>query len=93
MSVLETLRTDPNKAFKARVAKVAGKLPRNYRDIIYSNYPAYNTERGRKLIANVVDGRSPDMHLTEILEAIAAGKLKLKIKSLKQQSYGKAKQR
>ena len=77
-TILETLRIDPNKEFKKRVAKVVDMLPRNYRKIIYSNYQKYNSEKGKRLIANVVDCRSPDMELTEILERIASGELKLK---------------
>lgn len=71
------LRVDPGEVYKKRVAKIREKLPVVYRKIIYQDYPQYNTAKGRKLINNVLDGRSADVNLTEILEKIVSGELKL----------------
>jgi len=83
MAKLKTnLRVDPNAEFKKRViaAKSKPSFPYNYRAIILKHYPEYNNAEGKKHISNVMVGSSPDYKLTEIIEAIAAGKLTLTAK-------------
>lgn len=75
---MSKLRKDPTSVYKERAKAAANSLPRNYRDILLSNYPEYNNEEGRKLISRVVFGNSADIVLTEILEKIAKGELTLK---------------
>jgi len=73
------LRVDPGKACKDRVKKIKMYLPISYKQIILENFPEYETEKGHNLITYVINLRAADLRLTEILEQIAAGKLKLKI--------------
>lgn len=74
----ELKRVNPRTATVNRVKAIKDKLPSNYRAIILSNYPEYNTAAGYSLISNVITGRTADNTVTEILEKIADGKLHLK---------------
>ena len=71
-------RLSPTAAYTARVKAIKSTLPKNYKDILYANHPEYNTHKGSVLVQNVVSLRSADIALTEILEKIASGELKLK---------------
>jgi hypothetical protein len=74
-------RISPSDAYIQRVKAIKPNLPKNYRAIILSNYPEYNSVKGGVLIQNVVAMRTADVLLTEILEKIAKGDLALKDKS------------
>lgn len=71
------LRVSPIQDLKNRVSEIRDDLPVSYRKIIYQHYAKYNTKAGRRLIANVVDLRSTDVALTEILEKIHRKELRL----------------
>lgn len=64
--------------YRERVKRIKDKLPRNYRKILYSHFPELKTVQGRDLIDNVLQGLKSHIQLTEILEQIARGELKLK---------------
>ena len=70
-----TLRQDPSRHYKKRVAAIKDKLPRIYRRILFEHYPEYNCHEGLTLLSNVICLRGSDVRLTEILERIAAGEL------------------
>lgn len=78
MEVKSLKTSNPRKATVSRVQAVKSKLPKNFRQIILANYPEYNTATGAVLINNVVALRTAHIELTEILERIASGELKLK---------------
>jgi len=60
-------------ALRSRIEAIKNKLPKNYRSIIISKYPQYDSYSGTSLINNVMNLKSTDEALTEILEKIAAG--------------------
>lgn len=76
--VKEFKRVSPTAEYTQRVKKIKALLPKNYKEILFANYPEYNTAKGAILIQNVVAQRSADIVVTEILERIASGELKLK---------------
>lgn len=76
--VMETETLSPAQVYKNRVKAIADKLPDNYKQIVYSHYPQYNTPTGAQQLSNVKQLRSAHVQLTEILERIATGDLKLK---------------
>lgn len=78
MEVKNFKRVSPSAAFIKRVKSAKVDLPKDYKKIIYTNYPEYNTHEGSVLVQNVVACRTADVVLTEILEKIASGELKLK---------------
>lgn len=78
MEVKDKLRIDPGQQYKDRVAAVRNQLPHYYRQIIIQHYPEYDTAKGYTLITHVVRGKSVCTVLTDILERIASGELKLK---------------
>lgn len=67
----KSLRLSPDKFYSSEVLKIKKDLPKNIRDLIYENFPEYNTAKGSELIMNVLAGRSPCMRLTEILKQFA----------------------
>lgn len=78
------LETSPIEVYKNRVAKAKAALATNgtaistVKEIILQLYPEYNTIEGGELINSVWTKRKADVKLTEVLEQIANGKLKLK---------------
>ncbi len=77
------LETSPIDACKAKVTEAKLKILSNYGytqvcQIILQHHPKYNTAEGGELIKAVWQKRKADYALTEILEQIANGKLKLK---------------
>ena len=72
----KVLRQSPDKFYKSEVLRIKKDLPKNIRDLIYENFPEYNTAKGHDLIMNVLAGRSPDMKLTEILKQFALANIK-----------------
>lgn len=71
-------RVSPTTAYTNRVDLIKGKLPKNYKEVLLTNHPEYNNHKGAILVQNVVALRSADVVITEILERIASGELKLK---------------
>lgn len=64
----------PARVYKNRVQAVKEKLPRSWRQIVFSNYPKYETDTYlRKRLENVFSTRSACVEITEILEGIATG--------------------
>lgn len=72
------LETSTAQHYRQRVLKIKNLLPRNYRKILYSHYPELTTDAGKRLIDCVLQGLKTHIQLTEILEKIAAGELKVK---------------
>lgn len=72
------IKETPTQHYRERVRVIKDKLPRNYRKIIYSHYPELKTEEGKTLIDCTLQLVRTHRQLTEVLEDIAAGKLKLK---------------
>jgi hypothetical protein len=70
----KTVRVDPGADCKRRVANIRTALPKDIKKIIIAKYPEYNTIANGKLIENVLAGKSADLRLTEIFEAIAKEK-------------------
>jgi len=71
-------RVRPADSYRNRVAAIKNSLPLNYRKILFSNHPEYETAKGKALISQVLALNTTDILLTEILERIASGELKLK---------------
>lgn len=76
------LETSPIEACKAKIKAAKMQLASigyiKVCQIILQNYPQYNTAEGGELIKSVWQLRKADYKLTEILEFIASGKIKLK---------------
>jgi len=78
------LETSPIEAYKNRVTSAKLLIAQNglaistVKEIILQHNPEYNTAEGGELITSVWNKRKADVKLTEILEQIATGKLKLK---------------
>ena len=71
------LRVPPTD-YKKRVKAIKNSLPRAYRKIVFQHYPEYNSsDQNRRLLNSVMNLRTADVRLTEILESIALGELKL----------------
>jgi hypothetical protein len=66
------------KHYRVRVMKVKDKLPKNYRKILYSNFPELKTDEGKRLIDCVLQGLKTHIQLTEVFESIVRGELKIK---------------
>ncbi len=79
MSVKTIERINPRKIYSKRIQVVKKKLPKNYKAVLIQYHPEYNTIAGAALINNVITGRTADIKLTEILEQIASGELKITI--------------
>lgn len=65
------LRVSPGAECKRRVAAIRDRLPKNVRQLLTASHREYDSAEGLILINNVLSGRSQDLKLTEILEAIA----------------------
>lgn len=78
------LETSPIEACKAKVTESKVKISNlglNYNEvlkIILQHFPKYDTLLGGELIKSVWQKRKADYDLTQILEQICTGKLKLK---------------
>lgn len=76
------LETSPIEACKEKIKAAKMQLATlgytKVAQIILQNHPQYNTAEGGELIKSVWQLRKADYRLTEILEQIASGKLKLK---------------
>ena len=77
------LETSPIEVYKQRATTakigigICGIPYSDVKKIILQHYPEYNTAEGGDLITSVWNKRKADVKLTEILEQIATGKLKL----------------
>lgn len=64
--------------YRNRVKVIKDRLPRNYRKVLYTNFPELNTHEGKVLINNVMSFQKTHVGITEALEQIVKGTLKVK---------------
>ena len=77
--MIETLKIKkPRDQYKARLLQIKGTLPKDYTQILTSNFPLLDSAKGVSRIRNVMSGRTVDIGIIEALEQINSGTLKLK---------------
>jgi hypothetical protein len=64
-------RKSPHDLYYARIKAVREFLPKNWRTILFEEYPEYDTKVGYNFVHNVINMRTADIYLTEKIEQIS----------------------